>query len=327
MEVEVFTDETYIEDKNFMGIGSLFISTSYKFSLIKKLSNLRCLNSKSVSWHDKYKDCSHDCSEDYHNLNNFELHFKNIDKKLSLSKMNIYKNWVKFLVNHNKKVDDKNKLIYFQILYLDLEKLDFDLFGVEKDKNNIYNRFYRTILFSANNYFFKDISISIKNLFHDIADDKQSHKYFPWHTPLILDNYDNIEIKTNEIEFIDSNHKKYDDVEMKNNAQLIQLIDVILGCSNQILFNTSSVQNKNIIASEFFPLMKRLWNNPYNYNSSFNYLKNQSIAIFPKDNKTIQKDLYGNIVETNNQFHRNLKIKNPYINNKKNESIDKWLNN
>ena len=87
--------------------------------------------------------------------------------------------WVKY---HNKHNTDKDKLLYFSILYLDLEKLDFDTFGVDKDTTNIYNRFFRTVILSANSFYFKDIDFTINNIFHDIANNKQTHDYFDWYT-------------------------------------------------------------------------------------------------------------------------------------------------
>ena len=119
-----------------------------------------------------------------------------------------------------------------------------------------------------------------------------------------------INVKTDKIEFISSNHRDYDGIEQKENAQLIQLIDLILGCSNQILFGTSKNKNKIKIAADFYPLFKRLWNNPYNFNSSFNYVRSQQVSIFPNTTIKSQKDFDGSYKDVN-QFHNNLEILDP----------------
>lgn len=71
----------------------------------------------------------------------------------------------------------KNReLIYFKILYLDLDLLDNDFF--DNDEINAYNRFFRTVVKGSLNYFWKDSFISIKNIFHDYADNKKVHDFF-----------------------------------------------------------------------------------------------------------------------------------------------------
>ena len=131
------------------------------------------------------------------------------------------------------------------------------------------------------------------------------------------------EIKHEKIEFISSNHRDYDDIEQKENAQLIQLIDLILGCSNQILFGTSKNKNKIKIAADFYHLFKRLWNYPYNSKSSFNYFRSQQVSIFPKTTIKSQKDFDGFYKDVN-QFHNDLEIADPeYL--IEQSSLDHWF--
>ena len=211
---------------------------------------------------------------------------------------------------NDKHQKDKNRLLYFNILYVDLDKLDFDKFGVDKDTTNIYNRFYRTVLLSAKSFYFKDQNIIIKNIYHDNADAKEKHEYFKWHVIDYLNSKKRVDIKTDEITFINSNHRAYEDKESKENAQLIQLIDLILGLSNQILFQPSRSKNKIKVANDFYPLFKRLWNRPYNPNSSYNYLRSQQVSIFPKTTINSQKDFEGLINDTH-QFHHEIEISDP----------------
>lgn len=122
-----------------------------------------------------------------------------------------------------------------------------------------------------------------------------------------LNNQKRVNVKTDEITFISSNHREYEDNECKENAQLIQLIDLILGLSNQIIFQLSKSRNKIKVANDFYPLFKRLWNNPYNFNSFYNYVRNQQVSIFPKTAIKSQKDFEGFLNDTN-QFHHDIEI-------------------
>ena len=313
MELEIFADETHVTDnmgKEYLGIGCLFVPVYYKYLLSKKLSNLRCLNENSKTWSWEYDECRYSCKENYHQINDCEIHFTNIEKNMSPFKLKIYEKWTKFVINHNKFEKDKNILLYFIILYLDLEKLDFNVFGVDKDTTNIYNRFFRTVILSARSYYFKNQVLTIKNIYHDNADEKEVHDYFNWHTLNYLNNYKRINIKTDEITFINSNHRYYDNPSEKENSQFIQLIDLILGCSNQILFANSKDKNKIKIAGDFYPLFKRLWKRPYNFNSQYNYMRSQQVSIFPKTKIKSQIDLDGLFMDTS-QFHNDLKISDP----------------
>ena len=325
MEFEIFADETHIKDNDgneFLGIGCLFVQVENKYRLVKKLSNLRCLNDKSKIWSWESSDCRYNCK--YHRINDFEIHFKEIENSTSKTKIKICRNWVNFIINHNRHIRDKDKLLYFNILYLDLEKLDFDIFGVEKDTTNIYNRFFRSVILSARSFYFKNQDFTIKEIFHDIADEKESHDYF-YRQPIDFLNVDErIKVRTNRIKFIDSDHKNHCDEENKRNAHLIQLIDLILGCCNQILFRTSGCENKNKVAGDFYPLFKEMWTEPYDYKNHFNYFQSQQVQIFPKTSIKSQYDLDGELGWNSNQFHRDIKISDPR-NLVKRTTLDEWF--
>ena len=324
MEIEIFCDETEISDKfgnEYLGIGCLFIPTKNKENIIKKLLNLRCLNPDSELWTWDYENCPNKCRKDYHyDINNTEIHFREIEKNMAKGKFKIYEKWVDFLINNNKIEDSEDKYIYFNILYIDLKKLDFNIFGVDKDITNIYNRFFRTTIFYGLNSFFNDEKIVINEIFHDIADEKEKHKYFSWHIFKKLKNHKNVIFKKDEITFIDSHHKKQEICKLKENSQLIQLTDLILGCSNQILFRKSKDKNKIKIASKFYPLFERLWNKPFNKNSECNYYKSQRVSIFPKHK--LKRDQLGKSLRKDKQFHNNIYIEQPEENNQ--SFLDNW---
>ena len=116
MEFEIFADETHIKDNDgneFLGIGCLFVQVENKYRLVKKLSNLRCLNDKSKIWSWESSDCRYNCK--YHRINDFEIHFKEIENSTSKTKIKICRKWVNFIINHNRHIRDNDKLLYFNM--------------------------------------------------------------------------------------------------------------------------------------------------------------------------------------------------------------------
>jgi len=308
MEVEIFTDETYFENWRYIGIICLFVPTKYKEKFINELINFRCPNRE---WFWNYETCSNNnkCSKHNHDMNNSEIHFKELNKA-SHNKKVICENWLDFLMNYNQNKDSNDDdLIYFKILYLDLEKIDKSQFGVKSDNNNIYNRFYRSMVIGARKFFFTGQHFVIKEFFHDQASDKENHDLFPWHTPTKLNNSRDFNILNEEITFIDSNHKNYENIVDKQNSQLIQFADLILGSVTESIFHKAKNKNKIYFSNYIFDLVKRLWNAPKNRNSHYNYYRKMDISIFPRDKIMVQEDLFHELKQVEGQFHRRLSIR------------------
>ena len=332
MELEIFSDETYVFKKKYVGIGCLFVPTSYKYKLVKKLLLYRCLNPKNMNkWKIDQKSCKifkdNECNPLHHKYNDCEIHYKDFRKGMSYSLNQISTKWIEFLVNHNKNSSDDEK-IYFNILFLDMEKLDSKFFGRDLTGNNKYNRFYKTAITGPLKSFFKEYNnITIKEIFHDVADDKESHEYFYWHTPYILNEKANITVKKDTITFINSDHKKYSpEDENYINATLIQFIDLILGCTSHAIFKESEDLEKMKLFEIYYPLIRRLWKNPNNKNSSFKYFGSQQVSIFPKDKLTYSRDLYGNIIANPGTFHRDIELIEPTTSTK-NHSLEDFKTN
>lgn len=319
MELEIFSDETYIFNKKYVGIGCLFVPTSFKDKLVNKLLSCRCLNNKNTSkWQINPDSCKlfndNLCIPQHHINNDCEIHYKKFRKNMSFSRRIISERWIDLLVNNNK-LSSEDEKIYFNILFLDLEKLDSKFFGEDKTGNNIYNRFYKTTIIGPMKYFFKNYnSITIKEIFHDNADDKKSHDYFYWHAPFTLDCEHNITVKNKEITFIDSNHRKYEPTnENYKNATLIQFIDLILGCTSHAIFRESKDMEKMRLYEKYYPLISRIWEHPRNKNSKYKYFRSQQVSIFPKDKITYYTDLYGNIKRRPGKFHRDIRLIEPNL--------------
>lgn len=210
--------------------------------------------------------------------------------------------------NQNKS-SNEDDLIYFKILYLDLEKIDISQFGTTSDKNNIYNRFYRSMVIGARKFFFTGQYFVIKKFFHDQASDKEHHDLFPWHTPTRLNYSRDFNILNEEIIFIDSNHKNYENINDKKNSQLIQFADLILGSITEAIFHKATNKNKIYFSNYIFDFVQRLWNSPKNVNSHFNYYRKMDVSIFPRDKIIVQEDLFNKLKQVEGQFHRRLSIR------------------
>ena len=105
----------------------------------------------------------------------------------------------------------------------------------------IYNRFYRTLLLSGLNYFFKKYNkIMINNIYHDKGA-QSSDELFPWHSiHKIQLSTDRIIIPEKTIDFIDSDHR----ISRRAESNFIQLLDLALGATYCCLHNPSDEDSK-----------------------------------------------------------------------------------
>jgi len=59
-------------------------------------------------------------------------------------------------------------ILNFNISGLNITKLDLDLFGTKHRKDNLYNRFFKTIVKGSLSYFYETFSeIKITKIYHD----------------------------------------------------------------------------------------------------------------------------------------------------------------
>lgn len=327
MEIEIFSDETQINNKkkniNYMGIGSLFVPTEKKDELTKNLSNIRCLNPNNKNWSWDRNNCEFKESwdEKYHKRNDCEIHYTNLKKSADNSKKEIGKKWIELLLNNNR--NDK-KLIYFNITYIDLNLLDDSYFGEYETNINIYNRFYRSNILLGSQFFGNNVSIN--KIYHDKSSNKENHSYFPRNLSKELRNKKGINFKENEINFIDSNHNNVDSIN-KNNSQLIQFIDLILGTVSQVLFQSSEDKMKVNLSNLMYPLVKRIIESPWNKNSSYNYYNCQNISFFPKGKISRSSELISdNLTRNKGQFHKDFKVPKPNMGkDTPNILLDNWI--
>ncbi|MCG2790706.1 MAG: DUF3800 domain-containing protein [Actinomycetia bacterium] len=271
--LKLFCDESGTDDWLYLGI--LIIPKVLEQELLQDLLNSRCGNPKGNKLWGK---CNPLCK--FHRKNDTEVHFSEIKK--SKDKYFVAQRWLDYFLN-----DRKN--IYFYILGINLTKLDKSKFGIKRQQNNIYNRFFRTaILKSVKSYFYKYNKIIIENIYHDNSISLQTHSYFSWHSIFyISDKDEKIYFRTNEIDFIDSDHRK----SSNSYSNFIQFIDLILGCARNCIEYTSKNIDKEELSIQCLPIISRLIKNPNNINSKYNYVGRQKIEFFPKhDLKNIDEN-------------------------------------
>lgn len=316
-EIEIYADEIY--DKNILGFCCLFIPTALKEEIVDQLLRRRCLNSNNSTWNYDFNICPNNknCKEIWHKSNDCEIHNSDIrSSRASSSLKTISKEWIKYFINKNK----VEKPIRFHILFIELDKMNISKFGGSKTHENMYNRFFRTVINYGLKSFFDNSKVSVKNVYHDKGS-MEKHSYFPYLNLHKLENKisEVATFENKEIVFIDSDHRKHswNRKGYYNESNIIQFVDLILGLVTQCLFYLSDDPLKKENASLIYPLVERLINKPRRYNSSWNYINKQNISLFPKSKgdefKSKCLDLHGNLKDKlSDEFHKNKILEMPF---------------
>jgi len=275
IELDVYIDEIKPfecrrgKKRNYMAIGCLFVPLHKKDLLVNKLMNARCLS--YGKWNHSYEICPNCCKKEYHNSNSGEIHFQELNRA-TFSKKEISKRWLDFLIKNNQ---SKERLTYFNILYINLDKLDKDCFGGKKGSSNIiYTRFLRTVFNYAIKVFFnKHEDIIINKVYQDNGNCENYGFFKEGNLSEIANNNSKLSLTNPEVEFMSSNPRDYESSEDIINSNLIQYMDLILGAINQCLFDVSDVEIKKERGMILFYLAKKLIESPYS--------KFQHLSFFP----------------------------------------------
>ena len=283
IELDVYADEIIEED--YICFGCLFVPLNNKRESINSLKDSRCQGRRlSFEWDSDNCSYKYGCKKEYHDLNNSEIHFQNIDHTKSKTVKTISKDWLKLLLRGFQK---NLGHFYVTITYIELKKMDLKHFGHEKVIETIYNRFFRSSILGGAKYFFNRNynKITINSIYHDQSDSKEGHEYFPWHTGYKINSKRDkkVSVINEDIIFLDSNHRYYLDNEkdLVPEAQFIQLIDLIIGTTRQNIYDSSKDSFKNEIAMEIRPVLKNLLEDEYDIYQN-NYRNYVSISFFPK---------------------------------------------
>jgi len=284
IELEIYFDEIEPDKRNcnYITMGALFVPSINKKTILDQILNARCLNKGNDKWYETYDSCPNNvnCKPYWHNMNNVEVHFIDIrDSRVNKSLIEISKSWLKqFSSNY--------EIIFANVLYIDLNKLDSSLFGDESKKANIYNKFFRTVIdYGLKTYFRIYDKIIIKNIFYDKKNELERHYFFNYRNleKLSFDSSKNI-VFMNKIIFVDSDHKEEEIY--PDESHFIQLIDLIIGAIRHNIFRVSDSTNKDKVARKIRPLLNKL-KRKY-FNSSI-----LRVSFYPKNKIQKVRDLFG----------------------------------
>lgn len=294
IELDIYIDEIEPEKNcNYIILGALFVPKNSKEEILAKMLNTRCQNTNYNKWHKNFNSCSYKskCRQEWHNMNNCEVHFSDIRKgRKNRSMINISKSWLKLFSNNNKK-------IYSNVLFINLDNLKVSFFGYSSVKANIYNKFVRTLINYGLRCFFQTYDkIIINNIFYDEKTDLERHYFFNKSNldKLAYESTKDIEFK-NKIIFLKSDHKE--EKEYPNESHFIQLIDLLIGSVRHNIFRTSESKLKDDVARTIRPLLNRLKGNRFDS-------INLKISFFPKKKIETVKDLNNKVTyERNDEFY------------------------
>lgn len=271
-EIDLYADETFHESHDILGICILFVPRSKSSILTKKIINSRCLHKKGSEWVSEYKKClrAEECREEWHKNNDSEIHYKDIRNGSSYSIKSISKSWLSIIMQNTDS-------FMFNILYLDLKKLDLKYFG--KDQSNVYNKFFRsTIKYGVKAFFPECNRVQIHNVYHDNSSALSRHGFFPSYNLSKLESeFSRLVIPNKEVVFVESDHKKYEDLEGKKNANLVQFTDLALGAVGQNIFYFSDDPFRKELAMEIRPMVEEILNGKYSQ-----FKKKYHVSFFPK---------------------------------------------
>ena len=181
--------------------------------------------------------------------------------------------WLRFLKNRT------GLDIYWEVLGIATHNLDFSYFGPGDESTGkyatVYNRFFRTaFLFSANTYFSSYEQVVISNVFHDTEGNLQKHDFFDWHLPRVVAN-DRIQFLNDRICFVVSDHDK--EKEYKEESQVIQLADILVGSVSQRLDNSSAREGKVELGDCLTDMLYTVATNPWKAHD-----KGYDVSFFPQ---------------------------------------------
>lgn len=238
------------------------------------MNNFRC----GADEPNNYTTCLHNCK--YHEKNKRKIHFVESDNTYVYKTV---KKWNRHILDNWKKSE-----YHMSILGVDYCNLNKDYFKSSNNNantdSNIYCRFFRTaVLYSLKRFCGNYEKIIVDNIYHDIGDMKY-HKYFKKQViNYVKRNERKIVINCDQITFLQTKSENC----LEENNIFLQLIDIFLGESVNLIHAKSKQERKKELSLELYPIVYRCINKSGNINSRYYHL--YSISFFPK--YTINDDM------------------------------------
>lgn len=212
-----------------------------------------------------------------------EFRFSELNKNGTGTKLDLANKWTDLILSDGQ---NSRKNIYFRVIGVNNEKLDFSFFGHGSSSigkyANIYNRFFRTALLSGCKYLFPSEPVTIEKIYHDNEGNLQNHGYFEWHCiQKIARTHKDIAFNCDRVSFVDSDHRK--EQRAPTASHFIQLCDLIVGFVTYCIHETNlSNKGQFKVAEKMLPLVEAILSEPYDKTSPFGYYRKYDISHFPK---------------------------------------------
>ena len=215
--------------------------------------------------------------EEYIEKNDADIHW--VEFKNQRDKKSVIERWLKYILNDC----FEDRKFRFSLFGINISNLNRNEFGDKKIFDNVYNRFFRSMLQYSLKKLFDNKIVVVDNIYHECGS-QADHQYFDWHTIYKLNQDENLHFSTNRIEFLPKSHR---DDERSNVLELCDVLGLFLGIFKDIHLksraNFSASFKKEILDSEFTQelLIKRLIKNQGNPNSRYGHAGRFNISLFP----------------------------------------------
>lgn len=205
-------------------------------------------------------------------LDTKQMHFDEVKGKSAHSpKVELAKKWLDAAL-------DKKSPFAFRIIGLSHERLNFNLFGEEKQHLNAQHRFIRTVVKQLLNgcWAKEDYSrVVVSKFFHDSTNrprhwDTSSIRKIEMASP-------RISFLTREIQFIPSNHQHEKGHYL--HSRFLQLTDAVMGLFRYVMDGPSfkNCKGAEYLADQLFPMVSKIIKRTYTHRYPY------GVSFFPKN--------------------------------------------
>lgn len=188
-----------------------------------------------------------------------------------LPKRRAAENWIDIILS-----DKGEDSIYISLLGLNATLLNPSAFGGDRF-DRFYNRFFRSNLLFACKCFSSDGRARVHRVWHDEGQ-MRHHEYFPWHVIHRVGQDPAVSFREREVRFIPSDHRKE---EGRRESHLLQLIDLFVGLTRQLLDDTSQKESVCKVARRLAPLIERMMSALRNPHSRYGHKDKYVLSFFP----------------------------------------------